>query len=180
MKYVQPIRDREKIEAMKEFLYRQSPRNHFLFVLGINTGLRISDLLPLQVQNVRGKEYLTLYEQKTGKANRIRLNQTLKNAIQTYTRDMLDDEYLFPSYRTDKPITRIQAYRILQEAAAAVGLDSIGTHTLRKTFGYFFYQKTKDVALLQSIFNHSAPSITLRYIGITQDIIDQAIEEFGL
>ncbi|MDX9806823.1 MAG: site-specific integrase, partial [bacterium] len=53
-------------------------------------------------------------------------------------------------------------------------------HTLRKTFGYHFYQKTKDVALLQQLFNHSAPSVTLRYIGINQDIMDMAIEDFSL
>jgi len=52
--------------------------------------------------------------------------------------------------------------------------------SLRKTFGYHFYQETKDVVLLQNIFNHSAPSVTLRYIGINQDIINNAIDEFSL
>ncbi|HNZ54779.1 MAG TPA: tyrosine-type recombinase/integrase, partial [bacterium] len=69
---------------------------------------------------------------------------------------------------------------ILNKAAGELGIEEIGTHTLRKTFGYHFYQKTKDVALLQNIFNHSAPSVTLRYIGINQDIIDSAIDEFSL
>jgi len=46
--------------------------------------------------------------------------------------------------------------------------------------GYHFYQRTKDVALLQEIFNHSAPSITMRYIGINQDIIDSALDDFSL
>ena len=59
-------------------------------------------------------------------------------------------------------------------------MDSIGTHTLRKTFGYHFYQKYKDLALLQELFNHSAPSVTLRYIGINQDMIDDAMREFKL
>ena len=72
------------------------------------------------------------------------------------------------------------AYRILNQAARQVGLSDIGTHTLRKTFGYHFYQRTKDVALLQKVFNHSSPSITLRYIGIDQDVIDKAIEGFRL
>ncbi|PFH99668.1 site-specific integrase, partial [Bacillus thuringiensis] len=79
-----------------------------------------------------------------------------------------------------KPITRIQAYRIMNAAAEKVGLDEIGTHTLRKTFGYHYYQKTKDVVMLQTIFNHSAPSITLRYIGIQQDEIDKSLEDFSL
>lgn len=82
--------------------------------------------------------------------------------------------------RQKRPITRIQAYRILNTAAEKVGLDEIGTHTLRKTFGYHYYQKTKDVVMLQTIFNHSAPSITLRYIGIQQDEIDKSLEDFSL
>jgi integrase len=68
----------------------------------------------------------------------------------------------------------------LNTAADKVGLDEIGTHTLRKTFGYLFYQKTKDVAQLQELFNHSAPSVTLRYIGINQDVMDKAIDDFSL
>ena len=82
--------------------------------------------------------------------------------------------------RTKQNIGRVQAYRILNKAAAEVGLIEIGTHTLRKTFGYHFYKRYKDVALLQEIFNHSAPSITLRYIGINQDIIDEAVGGFHL
>jgi site-specific recombinase XerD len=53
-------------------------------------------------------------------------------------------------------------------------------YTLRKTFGYHFYQRTKDVATLQMIFNHSHPSITLRYIGINQDLMDEAVDHFSL
>ena len=61
-----------------------------------------------------------------------------------------------------------------------MGQEEIGTHTLRKTFGYHFYKKTKDVAMLQDIFNYSAPVVTKRYIGISQDEIDLAIDEFSL
>nr|WP_231690017.1 tyrosine-type recombinase/integrase [Cytobacillus solani] len=56
----------------------------------------------------------------------------------------------------------------------------MGTHTLRKTFGYHFYQKYKDVAVLQQIFNHSSPAVTMRYIGINQDIMDEAVDGFSL
>lgn len=71
----------------------------------------------------------------------------------------------------------MQAWKILNTAAKEVGLDEIGRHTLRKTFGYHFYQKYKDVAVLQQIFNHSSPSVTMRYIGINQDIIDEAVDD---
>ena len=93
---------------------------------------------------------------------------------------MQDEDYLFPSRKGDKPITRVQAYRILNAVADKLGLEEIGTHTLRKTFGYHHYQQYKDVAVLQDIFNHSSPSITLRYIGITNDIVDSTIDGFYL
>ncbi|WP_431808998.1 tyrosine-type recombinase/integrase [Lysinibacillus sphaericus] len=73
-----------------------------------------------------------------------------------------------------------QAYRALQKAADALGRDDIGTHTMRKTFGYHHYKSNKDVATLQHIFNHSVPSITLKYIGITSDEINATMEDFPL
>lgn len=180
MNHVQPIRDQEKIEQMKSELLKSGSRDWFLFVMGINTGLRISDLLQLQVKDVKDKSHFSITEKKTGKNKRFKINYELQDIIENYVQGMKDDEYLFKSKRGNKPIQRVQAYKILNKAAAAVGLDEIGTHTLRKTFGYHFYKKTKDVALLQEIFNHSAPSVTLRYIGINQDIIDQAIDDFSL
>lgn len=119
-------------------------------------------------------------EKKTGKKKRFPINSELRVLINDYIKNKGDNEYLFPSRKTKLNIDRVQAYRIINLAAAEVGLCEIGTHTMRKTFGYHFYQKTKDVALLQEIFNHSSPSITMRYIGINQDIIDQAISGFHL
>jgi len=142
--------------------------------------LRISDLLPLKVADVRNKEHIILTEQKTGKTKRFRINSELRAIINESTEGLQGQDYLFPSDRTDLPISRIQGYRILNAAAKQAGLEEIGTHTLRKTFGYHFYQQTKDVALLQELFNHSAPSVTLRYIGITQDAMDKAINDFSL
>ena len=94
---------------------------------------------------------------------------------------MADHEHLFQSRVGDnRAIFRFQAYRILSAAGKKVGLDSIACHSTRKTFGYHHYKRYKDVALLQKLFNHSSPSITLDYIGITQDIIDDSIENFNL
>jgi integrase len=180
MRTVQPIRDKEKIAAMKAELLKTGRRNWFLFVFGINTGLRISDILNLKVKDVKGKSHLIIYEQKTGKYKRFKINRELQQHILSYTANMDDEEYLFKSLRSPFPIKRIQAYKILNRAAKKIGISEIGTHTLRKTFGYHFYQRTKDVALLQEIFNHSSPSITLRYIGINQDIIDKAVDDFSL
>ncbi|MDI6508921.1 tyrosine-type recombinase/integrase, partial [Bacillus wiedmannii] len=78
----------------------------------------------------------------------------------------------------DKPITKVQAYRILNNCADMVGLENIGTHSMRKTFGYHYYKKTKDVAYLMTIFNHASQEVTKRYIGITQDEIDASMQGF--
>lgn len=180
MKEVQPIRDKEKIEEIKARLMQTSYRDYFLFVMGINTGLRISDLLPLRVGDVRNRTHITIQEKKTSRRKRFLINTSLRNEIEKYTETLNDDDYLFPSQRTKQPIKRVQAYKVLNKVAAQVGLHEIGTHTLRKTFGYHYYRRTKDIAMLQEIFNHSAPSITKRYIGITQDEIDKSLEDFAL
>lgn len=177
MNYVQPIRDLDKIKEMKE---RLAPRDSFMFSLGINVGVRISDLLKLKVKDVRDKRHLIIKEQKTGKLKHFLLNKQVQAEIQAYTENLNDNEWLFPSRKGNKPISRVQAYRVLNETAKEIGLDEIGTHTLRKTFGYWFYKKHQDVAMLQEIFNHSAPSVTLRYIGISQDNLDEAVEDFYL
>lgn len=182
MNHVQPIRDRSKIEEIKNILKRKSYRDYFLFTFGINSGLRISDILNLKVKDVKGQSHITLKEKKTGKLKRHKINNLLQYEIAEYIKRKDENDYLFPSRngQGNKPITRVRAYMILNEAARKAGISEIGTHTLRKTMGYHFYQKTKDVALLQEIFNHSAPSITLRYIGINQDIIDSALDDFSL
>jgi integrase len=180
MNLVQPIRDPAKIEEIKTILKHASYRDYFLFLFGINTGLRISDILPLKVRDVKDQNYIILTERKTEKAKRFIINGDLKAEILDYIKGMSPDDYLFPSRMKGKPLSRIRAYAILHKAGAQAGIGEIGTHTLRKTFGYHFYKKHKDVALLQKIFNHSAPSVTLRYIGIEQDEIDDALRDFSL
>lgn len=156
-----------------------SYRDYFMFYLGINTGLRISDILPLKVKDVRYGEHLDLTEKKTSQYKKIYLNDDLKMEIIKYTKGMADDDYLFPSQKGGH-IKRVRAYEILKAAGDKAGIKEIGTHTLRKTFGYHFYKKHKDVAMLQRIFGHSSPSITLKYIGISQDEIDLVIKDFSL
>ncbi|OUN01122.1 MAG: integrase [Paenibacillaceae bacterium ZCTH02-B3] len=178
---VEPIRDLSKIREVKNYLRQRSYRDYFLFTFGINSGLRISDILPLRVKDVRGVKYLRIKEKKTGNIRRVIITNALKREIEFYTAGMADSDYLFPSKRGNKPISRMQAWHIINNAAQACGIDGpIGTHTLRKTFGYHFYQQTKDVAMLQEIFGHSSPSITLRYIGINGEMIDRALENFSL
>ena len=181
MELVQPIRDRSQIEEMKNELRKKGSRDYLLFYVGINTGLRISDILSLRVCDVKDRSHIILTEQKTDKVKRFKINTELKQELDIYIRTMEPDEFLFQSRKgSNISISRVQAYRILNTAAVKIGLSEIGTHTLRKTFGYHFYQQFKDVALLQELFNHSSPSVTLRYIGINQDMMDLAIDGFML
>lgn len=180
MDLVQPIRDKSKIEEMRNELLRNGQRDYLMFVIGINTGLRVSDILTLRVKDVKDKTHISIREKKTNKEKRFLINSQLQQEITKYISNMSAEQYLFESRGRDKPITRIQAYRILNKAADMIGIEDIGTHTMRKTFGYWHYKTHKDVAILQDIFNHSAPSVTLRYIGINDDIKDETIKDFFL
>ena len=186
MNFVEPIRDKRKIEEMKEELKKNGTRDYLLFLFGINVGLRISDIIKLKVQDVldyngRVKTHVEIVEKKTGKMKKFKINQMLSEKLYLYVKNMNLTDYIFKSrVGTNQHITRERAYTILNNAALNIGLHNVGTHTLRKTFGYHFYQQTHDVALLQQAFNHSSPSITLRYIGINQDVLDSAIDKFNL
>lgn len=176
MNEVSPIRDKQVVRDMIEFLREKSERNALLFEMGIYSGLRISDILNLRVRDVKGKEKLYLKERKTGKQTAIEINPELRKDLNRYISDKKSYEVMFPSSRgMNKPITRQQAYHIINEAGRHFGLERIGTHTMRKTFGYHMYQATKDITLVQKLLNHSSPEITLTYIGMTQDRKDAAV-----
>ncbi|MCM3600643.1 site-specific integrase [Robertmurraya korlensis] len=180
MNFVQPIRDPDMIFEIKKFLREKSERNYMLFVTGINSGLRVSDILQLRVKDTK-RSYFNIIEIKTGKKRRFDMTTQLQSELKKYVEGKEDHEYLFVSRKgINKPIGRSMAYKILREAAEYVGLDDIGTHTMRKTFGYHMYMKYKDVALLQKILNHSDPAFTLRYIGIDEDIQNKAIRGFKI
>lgn len=181
IKDVQPIRTLEKLNDMKWSLKRHcSERDYILFLLGINTGLRVSDLLNLKISEIKGKKKLNVKEGKTKKARTIHL-ANIYEELNSYIEMLEGTEWLFPSRKGNKPISRIQAYRQLNKAAEMVDMpDGIGTHTMRKTFGYWHYKQFKDVAELQMILNHSHPEITLKYIAITDEQIENNLKNFVL
>ena len=179
MNIVYPIKDKEKIAQMKKIL-SSNKRNLLLFNLGINSGLRVSDILALDIKEVKDKTFIELREQKTGKRKLFPINDKLKQEIEEFTKGMPEEQPLFYTQK-GRRMERSRVYKILNKAARAVGITRrIGTHTLRKTFGYHCYQKYDDVVLLQKIFNHSSPQITLRYIGIEQEDIDALYRDFYL
>lgn len=189
MNYVEPIRDSEILSNMCLYLKENNDRNYVMFLLGIYTGLRISDILKLRVKDVidltnrkdkrKIKKQIILREQKTSKQKIIKINPILKELLEEYVQDKEMYEYLIKSRQGfNKPISRKRAYEILKELGEIFDVESLGCHSMRKTFGYHYYKQTKDIALLQKIFNHSSPAITLAYIGIDQDRMNKAYTTF--
>ena len=189
MNYVEPIRDSDILANMCLYLKENNNKNYIMFIMGIYTGLRISDILKLRVKDVidisnktnkrKIKKQITLREQKTSKQKIIKINPILREALEEYVQDKEIYEYIIKSRQGfNKPITRKRAYEILKELGDMFNVDCLGCHSMRKTFGYHYYKQTKDIALLQKIFNHSSPAITLAYIGIDQDRMDRAYTTF--
>lgn len=186
---VQPLRTTEEINEMKLAIKRGNKgtpkrpelaqRDVLVFLVGINTGLRVNDIIRLKVGDVKGKNQFVIYEGKTAKRREVNVGM-LQDEIKRYTEDRHPDEYLFKSQKGHGHITTTQVYRILDDAADFLGRDDVGTHTMRKTFGYHHYKQFKDVAILQEIFNHAQPSITKRYIGIRKDEINDTLNDFRL
>ena len=184
MNIVEPIRKKEDIKQVEDFLAKTNKRNRLIFAFGINTGLRISDILALNISDVKDKQSVVIREKKTGKYKKFPLNNKLKGLIQNYLKDFDGYRLNTPLFLGDKGLRmhRSIVYRFLNKSVNILKLEvgAIGTHTMRKTFGYHHYKKFNDVALLQRILNHSSPSITLRYIGISQEEIDYSYENFEL
>lgn len=171
MNTVEPIRDKEIVRDIADYLKYKNERDYVMFMFGIYTGLRISDILQFRVRDVKGKEYISIREKKTQKEKRFPINVELKKIITQYVKGKRDFEYLFKTPRQpNKPITRRQAYTVISEAGKVFGIENLGTHTMRKTFGYHVYQQTHNASLVMDILNHRHESDTLRYIGVDQDL----------
>jgi site-specific recombinase XerD len=175
MEYVEALRDITQIKSIKKFLKQHSERDYVLFVFGINTGLKITEMLEIKVGDVLEKEHSVknFFQYPHHEVMKeVYLNHKVKQAILHYvqTQHLTIEDYLFKSTKTDKPITRQQAYRIIHQAAESVGIQGkIGTNSMRKTFGYHAYKRGIAISLLQKHFNHSTPSETLKYLGISRD-----------
>lgn len=179
---VQPLKEKKDINNMIEALGMTKEfglRNQLLFKLGISTGLRCGDLVALTVEQVKGKSNFKIREGKTKKERTVYLNNVMAEISEYIETLPQGTVYLFPSRKGESHISTTQAYRILTSAGDLIGRDDIGTHTMRKTFGYTYYQATKDVATLMEIFNHSSQKTTLRYIGITEESIENSIKSIS-
>lgn len=178
----EPVRDLQKIRQMKEWLLvNKTYRDYFLLFLGLNTGLRISDLLRLRVMDVRNKNEIKIITKKTEREIKIPINGDVQFEIKKFVENKNESDFLFQSREgNNSSISTVQADRILKEAAAACKIESWGTHSMRKSFGYHYYQKNKDVFFLMNLYGHSSQHQTMKYIGITEDQIRDSLEGFIL
>lgn len=175
---VEPIRRMEDIERIKKLLCG-NVRDKLLFILGINSGLRIGDLLKLRVKdfiNLRVGDTLQIKEQKTGKENVLMVNKTIYKVFNEYMERVKPepDDYLFYSRKGNEPLRVETVNRMVKSWCETIGLSgNYGCHSLRKTFGYI--QRTvfgTSSELICRRYNHSSPAITMRYLGITSKEVE--------
>ena len=188
MNTVQPIRDKKDIDNIKRYLRQSNLRDYLMFMVGISSNLRISDILMFKVSTVwdgkKVREHIRIREQKTGKPKAFKVSENLERAIREYltSYQYSMDDYLFISRKGENtPITRQQAALILSNAADEVGIKyAVSTHSMRKTWGYWAYKSGVSLALIMEALNHSSIANTKKYLGITQDDLDEVYVNLNL
>jgi integrase len=188
MSTTQPIRNKHQVrELAGYYLKRGELRNYLLIVMGVHTALRVCDLLRLTWDDVydfegkRVRERVTLTEQKTGKTKSVTLNKAIVTALGLCTAFAKRGAYLIKSRKgTNAPISRVQAYRVIREAAEALKFTSrVSCHSLRKTFGYHAWKNGVSPAVIMEIYDHSSFAVTRRYLGVTQDDKDEVYRKLA-
>lgn len=194
-KEVEPLKNIKDINKVKQFLMgKENKRDYMLFVVGINVGLRAGDLLNLKIKDVvddngHVKNSVYIIEGKTEKPREFTLNKSAKDAIKLYldTLKSIDvEDYLFKSRKSTGPLTVEAAHKLIKNLLRDLNIKgNYGTHSLRKTFSFHTYiNNVKDnpgiIETLQKILNHSSSAITLRYIGITKEVITDIYNSLNL
>jgi len=187
MKFVDPIREKSEIKKMKDLMLQDGNiKLALLFITGVNTGLRISDLLSLTHEKMQETTAI-ITEKKTGKTRKITWDAVSKEITRLY--NLLDQTtgYVFKSdsnnvKNLNRAWTKDHVGRALKSYAKKAGVKgNISTHSMRKSFGYHFYfYSGKDIVMVQKLLNHTSQAITLRYIGIEQEMMDQAVSGLSL
>lgn len=194
MKVVQPIRDLDALQRCYAIAHEHDQRRktkeiswELILLVGFNTSLRVSDFRRFKVGDLRGRDYAQIQAKKTGKEARILINPAARREINRLLAGRKDDEYIFQSRKRDsathkpRPVSRQRIWQIMNTIAREAGIeDRIGCHTLRKTFGYHYYQMTHDVVSLQRILCHSFQRETLVYIGVIQENIDESLKHMNM
>lgn len=191
---VEPIKNIKDIAKVKQYLMGKSnKRDYMLFTVGINVGLRAGDLLRLKTQEILNDgtivDKVTIYEEKTDKKREFELNESAKGAIRLYLDTLQDidyESYLFKSRKGSGALTVESAHKIIKTTLRELNIKgNYGTHSLRKTFAYHIYinnirTNPTIINTLQKMLNHSSASVTLRYIGITKEVISDVYNSLNL
>ncbi len=195
MNFVEPIRDRKKIAQIKNLLRGQSRyRDLLLFVVGINTALRVSDLLQLRVEHFldnhqRIKRRFWIRERKRGKRHEVVINNSIQEALKEYLKSYSGivnnhGNFVFfntKTYNLTQPIKRGQAWKFITSICREVGLSgNYGTHSFRKTWGYHARMLGVDLALIMYKLNHESIAYTKRYLGITDAELQAVAQRLNL
>jgi len=177
---VDPIKSIKHIKTIKKLL-SDKPLDYALFVIGINTNLRASDLLRIkvgQVKDLTPNDEIVLVEKKTKKDRRINLNKACIEAIQglLISKPYSDEDYLFKGQRGVLTVPTVN--QKVKSWCRMINLKgNYGSHTLRKTFGYHQRVTFKtDIPTLMEIFNHSTQKQTLSYLCVQPDEIRNVYE----
>ncbi len=164
--------DKAQAKGMKLIRSKENHTAGLLIVVGINLGLRISDLLTLTYGDLR-KNLITLKEGKTGKERELGVNDNIKHAMSYFDIDDYPNNYFAFRSQKSSVYSNKHVNRLLKQY---FNQDNVSSHTLRKTFGRRVYNtngKSEDALMyLSDIFNHSSLSITRRYLGITREEIN--------
>jgi integrase len=178
---VDPIKDEKDIKAVRKLL-SDNLRDHLLFVMGINNGLRTGDLLKLKVTDVKDMkagDSIKIKEGKTGKQNILVINKTVHKVLQQYLTEsnLNDNDYLFKSRKGNRPISIQAVNALIKGWTKSINLrGNYGAHSLRKTWGYI--QRTNYGVGFEVIckrFNHQSPAVTMRYLGITDKEVENVL-----
>jgi integrase len=195
MNFVESIRDRKKITQIKNLLRGQKRfRVLLLFVVGINTALRISDLLQLQINHFldeqgRIRHRFWIKERKRGKRHEVVINTSIRDTLGEYLEtypDVIEDSNNFVFFNSKAnnyslPIKRGQAWKAITSICQGAGLSgNFGTHSLRKTWGYHARMQGVDLALIMHKLNHESIAYTKRYLDITDDELEAVINRLNL
>ena len=196
MNSADPIKKARDLSKLKNY-YKEiqpNPRNALLIIMGLNTALRISDVLALKWQDVydfEWKEYrnhINIVEQKTGKTTQIYMNRNVLEALHSYKsylkqkkRTIERDSFIFSHSNKNEAISRVQAFRIIKKAVDYYNISGvISCHSLRKTFGYHAWKQGASPVVLVNVFNHSSYQVTKRYLGIEQEDKDKIFQKIKL
>jgi len=191
----------QEVEAVKTDEQRQQVEAHLaaqetiyadIWKVGVNTALRISDLLSLTMDDVRRLDVeqpsLQIKEQKTGKHRKVVINQSALFVMQRRLADHPDHAWLFQSDAANrnrreppKPINRRSVSRVFERVGQKVAPKvALGTHSMRKTRGYAMHKAGRSIESIAKVLNHSSPAVTMRYIGLVQQDIDESYTELEL